>query len=870
MLTSSWKRRRSQPRPLGPRLSAPLHLLTLSARTDLALRELARRYDLYLGEHPDAALSDVAFTANAGRLHFEHRLVATAESSAQARESLRAYARGETAPGLQAVYRESRDPPRIAFLFTGQGSQYVGMGRQLYDTQPAFRASLDRCDELLRPHLGRSLVEFLYPPPAGEGAMRPHLEQTRFAQPAIFALEWSLAELWRSWGVEPSLVLGHSVGEYVAACVAGVFDLEDALRLIAERGRLMQTMPTGAMAAVFADETRVSRAVEPYARTVALAAVNGPASTVISGAASDVDAIRARLKAAGIDSTPLAVSHAFHSPLVEPILDEFEQAAALVAGREPRITFISNLTGSPARGRDLSAAYWRRHARQPVRFADSIRAANALGYQVFVEVGPSPVLLGLAARCLPDAEVKWLPSLRRGQADWPVMLQTLAALYLAGVQIDWDGFDRGYGRRRLVLPSYPFQRRRYWFHEPEPRRAAAVPARPASGPEAESSMYEAKWVPGRSSAEVSGFPANGDADSPAQPSGTWLLFADRGGLGARLAGLLERSGRRFVLVAPGDSYRSIDSVQFEINPTRPEDYDRLFREVADPGLPTNWGIVHLWALDQTLAIDGSVADLAQAHAMGCRSVLHLTQALARRVGAVAPRLWLVTRGLQAIGPQPAPSRVAAAPIWGLGKVIGLEHPEFRCVRVDLDPDPTDVPDDARLLYQEIRSADVEPQVAFRQGSRYVARLARRAANASGGASAASRRPRSRFDSRAMGVISSPAACRGSGCSSASGWSSAAPATSCCWAAASLPRPRTTPSQRCGRPGRTCSSSVRTYPVSPTCERPSPGSLNPYRLCGASSMPRASWKKTPSWPIRIGSDSPVCLHPKSKGRGCCTS
>ncbi len=482
------------PRPV---IDRPLHLLALSARSEPALRELVKRFDSYLLEHQGAALADVAFTANACRAHGETRLVATAEGCAQAREALQAYARGETVAGLLSAELKSQDPPRVAFLFTGQGSQYVGMGRQLYDTQPVFRSALDRCEILLRPHLGRSLLALLFPPAGDEAAMRLQLEQTSLAQPAIFALEWSLSELWRSWGVRPSLVLGHSVGEYVAACVAGVFELEEGLQLIAARGRLMQSMPSGAMAAVFADEARVARAIAPYSRTVALAALNGPANTVISGAAPDVLAIRARLLADGIQSAPLAVSHAFHSPLVEPILDEFERVARAVVHREPMITFISNLTGSPAQSSDLGASYWRRHARQPVRFGDSIRAARALDYQVFLEVGPSPVLLGMATRCLPEGAVKWLPSLRRGQADWPVILQTLAELYLAGVRVDWDGFDRDYGRRRLVLPSYPFQRRRYWFREPEATRTTATPA-PAPQPAAEdqaSGLYDVKWIP---------------------------------------------------------------------------------------------------------------------------------------------------------------------------------------------------------------------------------------------------------------------------------------------------------------------------------------------------------------------------------------
>ncbi len=598
------------------------------------------------------------------------------------------------------------------------------MGRKLYDTQPLFRASLEHCDAILRPHIGRSLMDVLYPRPVDEAEARSELEQTRISQPAIFAVEWSLAELWRSWGVQPSLVLGHSVGEYVAACVAGVFDLEDALALIAARGRLMQTTPAGAMAAVFTDRARIDQAIEPYAETVAVAAINGPKNIVISGAAREVEAIRGCLLAAGIQSIPLPVSHAFHSPLVEPVLDEFERVAARVVHREPRNTFISNLTATAAYGRDLGASYWRRHARQPVRFADSLGAARTLGYHIFVEIGPTPVLSGLAARCLPDSDVKLLPSLRRGQADWTVMLQSLAALYLGGVRIDWEGFDRGYGRRRLVLPSYPFQRRRFWFREIDPGQSIAAP-QPARGGaddrDADNPMYITRWVPDVESAEI--WKKTGTIAANPLKHGTdrLLLFADRGGLAAQLARLLEASGRRVVLVTPGDEYRSIDGSHYEIDSSFPADYDRLFREFAGENSLADWSVVHLWSLDQALALDGSVADLTEAHALGCRSVLYLAQTLARRVGAIAPRLWLVTRGVQAVGSESAPARVAAAPIWGLAKVIGLEHPEFRCVRVDLDP--ADGSDEVNLLRHEIDLAAVEPQVAFRQGRRHVARLA---------------------------------------------------------------------------------------------------------------------------------------------------
>lgn len=439
----------------------PLHLLSLSAKTESALQELVSNFYTTFRANLDINLADVCFTANTGRSVFAHRLAVVAEDSNQVCEELAAFKVGQnTGDFLKGQVEKSRQP-KVAFLFTGQGSQYVGMARELYDTQPTFRASLERCDAILRPYLPKPLLSVIYPA-AGENSP---LDQTLYTQPALFALEYALYELWRSWGIEPNAVMGHSVGEYVAACVAGVFSLEDALKLIADRSRLMQALPAGGeMAAVFASEAQVIAAIAPYPQQVAIAAVNGPQNVVISGALPTVQTVLQKLEAQGIESRSLRVSHAFHSPLMEPILAEFEQRASELLYGEPQIDLISNVTGQLVQGAEIGqASYWRRHLRQPVRFAAGMQTLLAQGYDLFVEIGPNPVLIGMGQQSLPYGVGVWLPSLRRGQNDWQQLLQSLASLYVQGVKVDWSGFDHDYQRSRVPLPTYPFQRQRFWI-----------------------------------------------------------------------------------------------------------------------------------------------------------------------------------------------------------------------------------------------------------------------------------------------------------------------------------------------------------------------------------------------------------------------
>ena len=436
------------------------HLLSISAKSGAALRELVGRYAHYLGEHPEVPLSEICHTANRGRAHFEHRFAAVASSGEQLRQSLVAVGRGQQPVEVQQGHADLTRRPEVVFLFTGQGGQYVNMGRELYESEPVFREVMERCEQLLGPHLERPLRQVLYPEPGQATPSHQTLDQTQYTHVAMFAVQYGLAQLWRSWGVEPGAVMGHSVGEIVASTVAGVLSLEDGLMVMRERGRLMQSLPpTGMMASLLAGEEQVSRVLEAYRDRVAIAAINGPESTVISGERAAVQQILGLLEAQGIKTKPLKVSNSFHSPLVEPVLDAFEQAAARATYSAPQVAQFSSMRLDWVGEQSLpDAAYWRYNLRHTVRYHQAITALYQQGYRVFLEIGPSPILVGLGSQCVPQGQSLWLPSLRQDRKDWEQVLDTLAALYVNGVNIEWSSLEKNYPRRPLALPTYPFQR----------------------------------------------------------------------------------------------------------------------------------------------------------------------------------------------------------------------------------------------------------------------------------------------------------------------------------------------------------------------------------------------------------------------------
>jgi acyl transferase domain-containing protein len=437
-------------------------LVVLSASSETALRELALAYAEHLGKEAEYSLPDICYTAATGRSALSHRLAFPATSIAAAKEQLTGFAQRKSTSGI--VSGRACSDAEVAFLFTGQGAQYTAMGKGLYETEPVFRDAFNQCGRLLAQQLDRPLPEIVGYTTTGAPA-EGILNETIYTQLALFALEYALASLWRSWGIEPAAIVGHSLGEYVGACVAGLLSLEDAVRLVATRARLMHSLPrNGAMAAIFAGEDRVRATIAPYTDSISIAAINSPRNTVISGKADDVRAVLDRLQQAGVEAKLLTVSHAFHSPLVDPILDEFERCARNVQHHVPVADLVLNVTGCPVDDAvPLDAGYWCRHARETVRFAESIRVLHHRGIQAFLEIGPAPVLTGMARQCVEDSKTAWLTSLRKDCDDRQQMLSCLGSLFVFGAKPDWAGYYQSSRRCRVALPTYPFQRERHWL-----------------------------------------------------------------------------------------------------------------------------------------------------------------------------------------------------------------------------------------------------------------------------------------------------------------------------------------------------------------------------------------------------------------------
>jgi acyl transferase domain-containing protein/acyl-CoA synthetase (AMP-forming)/AMP-acid ligase II/acyl carrier protein len=670
-------------------------VLALSAKSPEALRQMARDYARAFDGRQ--AVRTLARAACVQRPQLEHRAAIVALSPASLRGALQSVAGASPAEretDASVVLGHAHRPPRVAFLFTGQGSLYPGVARELQQTHPVFREALERCAAILDRDLPVPLLALLH-----EEAHAAKLQQTLCAQPALFALAYALVALWKSWGVVPDAVLGHSVGEYAAACAAGAFDVETGLRIITQRARLMQALPAGGgMAAVFGSAAQVAETIDAFGEDLSIAALNGPRETVISGRSDLVAAACRRFEAAGTRAQPLAVSHAFHSTLMEPMLHGFTEFLGTQPLGAPRIPFVSNVTGSVEAQLVASPDYWSRHIRKPVQFGSGLAELHRLGCRAFVEIGPQPILIALARRVLTEPSLTHVASLRQGRADRRQMAEAAATLFASGVRISWRGVHQGTQAAHATLPSYPFQRQRYWLPQSQ-RQAASATARP------DIEAFDVAWSM---------------CDRPEQQGErevrTWVVLCDETGVGDAIVAELRRHGADCIRIRRRAESARLASGDWLIASDDAEAFAALARELVTRS-PA--GVVHCWNLDAVEATSWSAAREA-----GCGSILQLFQALRRGRYSAAPRLWLVTRGSAPVGEGVARDGLAGAIAGGLARSLALEWPENWGGLHDLPQSPA--PADIRNLVQELLQPSLD-EAAWRGGRAWTPKLRRRAA-----------------------------------------------------------------------------------------------------------------------------------------------
>jgi amino acid adenylation domain-containing protein len=663
--------------PSGP--SRPWQLLPLSAKTPTALETLTGNLAAWLREHPEVPLADAAYTLQVGRKVLANRRFLVCESHEDGVAALTELDPQRVVTG----YREAGERS-VAFLFPGQGSQYVDMGRELYESEPVFRREVDRCCEILVEHLDVDLRDVIYP---GEGVnleeAAKRLQQTMYAQPALFVLEYATAKLWMSWGVKPQAMIGHSVGEFTAACLAGVYSVEDGLALVAKRGKLVQSLPPGAMLAVPLAEADVIPLVAGHP-DVAVAAINRTDLTVVSGPFEAVDVFRKEMEGRGLECRTVHTSHAFHSAMMDPILPEFIATVRQVKLSAPKIPYFSNVSGTWITAEEAtSPEYWAAQLRGAVRFADAVGELLQDPERVLLEVGPSNVL-STAARQHPAKQathsiINTLRHPKERYSDLAFFLGAAGRLWIAGVEIDSDAFWTGEKRRRVPLPTYPFERQRYWVDPKKPdfagRRKTATDA------------ADWFWVPAWKRAErpvpfdIAALVGKGNGDAT-----RWLVFMQEtpeDTLGPHLVRRLRELGANVSTVEAGSSFERAGDGAWRIDPRNEDDYTALVKDLQGSGLAPR-KVVHLWSsgraesgLDETLD-------------RGYYSLIYLSRTLARELPDADVDLLVVSSGVQEVTGEEE-LRPERATVLGPAKVIGREMSRLVPRSVDVPMTPPTAP-----------------------------------------------------------------------------------------------------------------------------------------------------------------------------------
>ncbi|KYC36603.1 beta-ketoacyl synthase [Scytonema hofmannii PCC 7110] len=687
--------------------SRPIQLLVLSAKTDSALETATENLVQHLKQHPDVNLADVAYTLQVGRAEFDHRRVLVcqdikdATSALQLRDPQRIFTR----------LVEGSDRP-IVFMFPGQGAQYVDMGKELYQSEPIFREQVDLCCQLLQPHLGLDLRALIYPKESESKAAAKKLQQTDVTQPALFIIEYAVAKLWMSLGISPGAMIGHSIGEYVAACLAGVMSLEDALTLVAIRGRLMQQMPVGAMLSVSQTAAEIKTLLN---ENLSLAASNAPSLCVVSGTHNAVDTIYEQLAASGVECRRLHTSHAFHSVMMEPIIEPFIKEVKKVQLNPPQIPFISNVTGTWITAEQATDPnYWARHLRQPVQFATGISTLLQEPDRILLEVGPGRTLCTFAQKHSDSPALCSLRHPKEKQSDVVFVLNTLGKLWLYGVQVDWSGFYAHEHRHRLPLPTYPFERQRYWIEDYKQRPDnSGKSVSLGKKPDIADWFYWPLW-------KQSIPPILLKQKELVTHSSCTLVFIDECGLGEELVKRLQLDGQDVITVKEGSKFTKLSECAYSLNAGQRDDYDALLNElVAQDKTPKT--IVHLWSVTSVGHTQSGLEGVDKAQEKGFYSLLFLAQALGKQHITDEVQIAVISNNMQSvIGEEvlcPEKATLLAAV-----KVIPQEYSNISCRSIDVViPKEVSWQEEklVDLLLNELGTQSSDIVIAYRGFNRWV-------------------------------------------------------------------------------------------------------------------------------------------------------
>ncbi|MBW4611876.1 MAG: SDR family NAD(P)-dependent oxidoreductase [Desmonostoc vinosum HA7617-LM4] len=699
-------------------------LLVLSAKTSSALEAATANLSDYLHKHPDSNLADVAYTLQVGRRHFNYRRTVVCRDVADAAAALSDQKRVLTS------FLETQQRP-VALMFPGLGTHYVNMGWELYQAEPTFRASVDYCCEFLKPLLGEDLRDVLYakqPSNSAAGidlrrmlgrteqqpdAATQKLNQTFLTQPAIFVTEYALAQLWLNWGIHPVAMIGYSIGEYVAATLAGVLSVEEALSLVAKRAQMIQELPGGAMLAVTIAESDVYPLLN---EKLSLSAINGSSVCVISGSINAIEELEQRLLEQGLVCRRVETSHAFHSQMMEAIAPSFYNLVATFNLQPPKIPYISNVTGTwitPGEATDPN--YWVKHLCQAVRFADGIKNLWQKQNPILLEVGAGQILGSFALQCLENqqgVDKIVLPSLRYAydcQSDVAFLLNTLGQLWLAGVEIDWSQFYRHQRCDRISLPTYPFERQRYWI-EPQTSHININQNLPAQRLGINQWFHLPSWKRAA--------PPQLAVEKLINNQQSWLVFIDACAVGWQIKERLERENQDVIIVRIGEQFSKLSEREYKINPSHRDDYDTLLRELRLSNKTPNT-IVHLWNINEQ--IKSGLKYWGEIQNLGFWSLLFLAQALGDANINNAVQIDVISNNLQELtdSDKLCPEK---ATLLGPCKVIPQEYSHITCRSIDITLPQLDTKQWQQLieqLFTELTNTQSESIIAYRGNRRWV-------------------------------------------------------------------------------------------------------------------------------------------------------